>query len=90
MGSGVVLSEESKLTADIRVYCDPALKEVAGAEADKAGIPLSEFVAQALASFIGRPDLASVPRKPSGRPKTKNKLDMPKRPIGRPRIRKPA
>jgi len=55
------------MVADIRVYADPRLKELAGQEADKRGIPLSELVVRALAEYLSRPDLAIVPRKIPGR-----------------------
>ena len=59
---------EDKLTADIRVYADPRLKELASDVARKEGIPLSELVVRALAAFIGHPELAAIPRKAWGRP----------------------
>ena len=63
------LTGDSKLTADIRVYCDPELKRIAGEAADAAGLPLSEYVVQALAEHLARPDLAKVPRVSMGRPR---------------------
>jgi hypothetical protein len=58
------------LRASIDVpFCDPRLKDLAGKEADKRGIPLSEFVVQVLAEFLARPDLAAIPRKRMGRPR---------------------
>lgn len=64
-----VSSEVLKLTAEISVYCDPLLKELAGIEADARGVPLSEFVVQAIAKELKRPELAKIPRKPYGRPR---------------------
>lgn len=61
--------EGGKLAADITVYCDPELKQLAGQAADAAGVPLSEYVAQVLAKEFNRPDLAKVPRKKMGRPR---------------------
>lgn len=61
--------EDAKLTADIRVYCDPELKRLAGEAADAAKLPLSEFVAKVVAEALGRPDLARIPRKSLGRPR---------------------
>ena len=58
-----------KMTADIRVYCDPALKDLAGKAADAQNLPLSEFVVKALAIYLKRPDLVDIPRKKSGRPR---------------------
>jgi hypothetical protein len=58
-----------KMAADIRVYCDPELKRVAGAVALKEDLPLSELTAKALAAYVGRPDLAKIPRKSFGRPR---------------------
>lgn len=60
--------EDAKLTADIRVYCDPRLKALAVKESLRRKIPLSELVVQALAAFLDREDLAEVPRMPPGRP----------------------
>ena len=62
-------SIDHKLTVEIRVYCDPLLKSISGKAADEAGIPLSEFVAQALAEKVKRVDLGKVPRKSLGRPR---------------------
>lgn len=61
--------EDLKLTAEIRVYCDPLLKDLAGKAADEKQLPLSEFVVQVLAEYLERPELAHVPRKPMGRPR---------------------
>lgn len=60
---------DDKMVAEIRVYADPELKRLAGLEADKIGIPLSEFVVRALAEKLRRTDLQIIPRKPSGRPR---------------------
>lgn len=59
--------EESKLTAEISVYCDPRLKEILGGLADAASFPLSEYIVQILAEKVQRPDLAKIPRKRMGR-----------------------
>jgi hypothetical protein len=56
-----------KMVADIRVYADPRLKDAAGERADKEGLPLSELVVKALATYLDRLDLAAVPRKRPGR-----------------------
>jgi hypothetical protein len=62
----------TKMTADIRVYCDPRLKELASEAADKEGIALSELVVRALAAFIKAPKgLEKVPRISFGRPRKK-------------------
>lgn len=55
------------MLVDIRVYADARLKDLAGKEADKQGIPLSELFVRAMAQYLQRPDLATVPRKPPGR-----------------------
>ena len=47
----------------------PELKKLAGEAADRENLPLNEFVARILASHLGRPDLAQVPRKKMGRPR---------------------
>lgn len=70
--------EGFKLAADIRVYCDPELKRVASDVADRERLPLSELVARALAAYVGRPDLAVIPRISFGRPR--KKVRSPKRP----------
>lgn len=57
-----------KMTVDIRVYCDPLLKELAIVEAKRRKLPLSELVATALAEFLEHPELAEIPRLPPGRP----------------------
>jgi len=57
------------MTADIRVYCHPDLKDLAGRAADAAELPLSEFVAKVLAEKLGREDLGIIPRKPPGGPR---------------------
>lgn len=60
------------VSATIQVSAiNPELKELAGDEADRLGIPLSELTVRALAQFLGRLDLAAVPRKPPGRPRNK-------------------
>ncbi|MDE2107353.1 MAG: hypothetical protein KGL39_59710 [Patescibacteria group bacterium] len=61
--------EDKKLTAEIRVYCDPRLKEAAGKAADEARLPLNEYVARVLAEHLGTPQLGSIPRKSFGRPR---------------------
>lgn len=61
--------EETKMTVKLAVYCDPELKDVAGKEADKENLPLSEWIVRAMAEKAGRPDLAKVPRKAYGRPR---------------------
>jgi hypothetical protein len=60
---------EGKMVAEIRVYADPRLKDLAGDAADREGLPLSEYVVKVLAQQLGRPELAIVPRKKSGRPR---------------------
>lgn len=57
------------MTVQIHIHCDPELKRLAGIEADKSGLPLSEYIARTLAYHLGRPDLARIPRKRMGRPR---------------------
>lgn len=72
MESGIIANEgDRKMTADIRVYCDPRLKDLAGKAADKAGLPLSEFIVQLIAKGLRKPELAKIPRKSIGRPRNK-------------------
>jgi hypothetical protein len=55
-------------TVDIRVYCDPRLKDLAIDAASSQGVPLSELVVRALAKYLNQPELAKVPRISIGRP----------------------
>lgn len=57
------------MLADIRIYCRPELKELAGKAADSANVALSEWAAKVLAKELSRPDLGSIPRKRAGRPR---------------------
>lgn len=59
--------EVKKMTTDIRVYCKPELKNMLIRLAQKAGLPLSEYVVKLLALSIDKPELSDVPRKPPGR-----------------------
>lgn len=57
------------MTADIRVYCDPRLKELAAVAAHEQGVPLSELVVRALVKYIKAPKgLEKIPRLAIGRP----------------------
>ncbi len=47
----------------------PELKEEIGRAADEQGVPMNEFMAKVLADFLGRPELAQIPRKSYGRPR---------------------
>jgi hypothetical protein len=60
---------KQKMTAEIRVYCHPDLKNLIGDMADKADLSLSEYVVRVLADHAKRPALREVPRKRSGRPR---------------------
>ncbi len=64
-----------KMAAEIKVYCDPRLKDEAGKAADVAGLPLSEWAARVMAEAIGRTDLAKIPRKSIGRPRKQASTD---------------
>ncbi len=66
-----VFSGDDKLTATIAVAAAPMLKELAGDAADKEGLPLSEWVVRLIAERLGRPDLATIPRKRPGRHRKK-------------------
>ncbi len=57
------------MTAVINFHVDPELKDLAGEAAKKAGIPLGEFIARAIAEKLGRPDLGNIPRISWGRPR---------------------
>ncbi len=54
------------------VRLDPRLKELIGREADRLGIEggMGELAVQILAQHFNRLDLAKVPRKKMGRPRT--------------------
>lgn len=47
----------------------PELKDAIGTAADAKGMPMNEFVAEVLAQYLGRPELAAIPRKAFGRPR---------------------
>lgn len=47
----------------------PELKRLIGERADKAGVPMNEYVAKILADHIGKKELAAIPRKKMGRPR---------------------
>jgi hypothetical protein len=70
-----IFKKESNLTARINVYADPQLKKLAIQEAVNLSLPLSELCCRALAQYLGRPDLATVPRGRPGR-----KLQIGERP----------
>jgi hypothetical protein len=55
------------MAVGLSAYCHPELKRLAASAADRANIPLSEIVVRALATYLKRPDLSIVPRKPTGR-----------------------
>lgn len=57
--------------AILTVPIDPDLKELIGQAADDEGVPMNEWVAEVLAKKLHRPDLAKIPRKPFGRPRSK-------------------
>lgn len=71
MGAPQGSTSEVKMVAEISVYCHPELKDLAGKQADREGIPLSEYIARVLADRLDRPDLRAVPRKSIGRPRKK-------------------
>lgn len=75
MAKRISAHEDSKLTAEISVYCDPVLKQLAGEAADEAEISLSEFMVRCAAKELKRPDLAEVPRKKMGRPRKEMALN---------------
>jgi len=51
------------------LHVDAELKTVVGEHADKAGVPLNEYVAKVLAAHVRRPALGKIPRKSFGRPR---------------------
>ena len=62
-------TESTKVSECLPVYMPRELKAIVGAEADKANIPMTEYVVRVLAEKVRRSDLAYVPRKRSGRPR---------------------
>ena len=52
----------------IEFFVSPELKELIGEEADKSGMPMTDFVAVTMARKVKRPDLAPKPRR-AGRPR---------------------
>jgi hypothetical protein len=69
MGTSFNENGRKPLTVRIVVRAAAELKDLAGLEADKANIPLSEWIVRVVAKQIGRRDLAEVPRKKLGRPR---------------------
>ncbi len=57
--------------AAIHGYVDSRLRDLIEELADKDNIAISDCVAALLATAVGRPDLAEVPRKRMGRPRGK-------------------
>jgi hypothetical protein len=58
-----------RMTAVVHIYCQKELKRIASKTADKEQLPLSELFAKAMALYLNRPDLGTIPRKPLGRPR---------------------
>jgi hypothetical protein len=50
------------------------LKILVGDAADRADLPMNEYVAKVLATAMNRPDLAVIPRRRPGRPREKKVL----------------
>lgn len=57
------------------VRLHPDLKELIAKEADSLSVfgGMGELAVRILAEHYGRPDLATIPRKPMGRPRKKQK-----------------
>ena len=60
-----------RLTAALNVMVAPELKDLVDQTAFDQGMPTNEFVAKILAEKLKRPDLAKIPRKPFGRPRSR-------------------
>lgn len=56
--------------------CDE-LYDLIAQEADRLNKPMIDIVVAAIAEKFGRPDLASVPRRPMGRPRTNRVAEEP-------------
>lgn len=72
MSSGLNENSEGKMKAEIKLYCDPKLKDVLADLAEAARLPLSDFIVKKLAGMAGRKDLSTIPRKKMGRPITRS------------------
>lgn len=72
MSHGSNGNPEAKVKTEIKVYCDPDLKNLLADAAEAANLPLSDFIVKRLAKSVGRPDLAVIPRKKMGRPITRS------------------
>lgn len=68
MASGINGKTEDKVKTEIKLYCDPELKKLAGLAARKAELPLSDYIVKVLAYKLNRKDLSKIPRKIMGRP----------------------
>jgi len=75
MIGGVKMAERKRKvrpTAILTLPIHPDLKDRIGEAADKAQMPMNEFVANVMAEHLGCPELAQIPRKTFGRPRIKN------------------
>jgi len=59
-----------RLTVPLHVPISPALKDAVDRAAMAANLPTNEWVAKTLAESLQKPELAQIPRKPFGRPRT--------------------
>ena len=57
-------------SAVLHLPLDAELKELIGQKAEEMSLAMNEWVAQVTAERLDRPDLAKVPRKPYGRPRS--------------------
>lgn len=55
--------------ATLTLPVDAELKELIADAAEKADMPMNEWVARLAAKALGRPELAKIPRKSFGRPR---------------------
>lgn len=72
MTQGLSGKSEQRMKTEIKIYCDPALKNVLADLADEAELPLSDYIVRKLAKMAGRSDLQEIPRKRLGRPITRS------------------
>lgn len=62
--------DEFELTGEkveTKIYLDRALRDLAAADCEKRNVAFTDLVAELLADYYERPDLARVPRKVVGR-----------------------
>jgi len=62
-------SSEGFMVANLKVKASVEFRDAVGELADRAGISMNEWIVRTIAQNIGRPELATIPRKRMGRPR---------------------